>query len=336
MQTTTTPTDAPPITWEIDLPLLRGSEVVGSLAKVFGISGAIMAAFLSVLLLATGSPEAIPAVVAGSAVLAGIFFLLGVMASAVVFRGRMRMRYTVDGEGVRADVIDRRVKAVNRVALVAGVLSGRPSMAATGQIAIDQETEALAWTGAFRAVGDPRRCTVAFANGWRTLLVIHVDPELFLPVADRVRTEMATAGTTARAGRRGSPLPRMLLVTGVAVAASLLLFPLADAFDVDLFLPTVQLAFAVAMIWLVSLFGWVVLACLLVLLGGIVLSLVEVHDSILFAGETYRGFDVLSGDDIALLVLGAGAAAVLGWLAVRALRGRLPSMLERDMEDEGA
>ena len=90
-----------------------------------------------------------------------------------------------------------------------------------------------------------------------------------------------------------------------------------------------------ATIWLISLFAWVVFGGLLVIDASVVLSLLEVRQSMFTPGASNSGFDVLSGEDIATLALAAAGQAVLVAIGRAALRGRLPSMLERDMEDQG-
>ena len=52
--------------------------------------------------------------------------------------------------------------------------------------------------------------------------------------------------------------------------------------------------------------------------------------SYLYRGKTIRTLDILTDNDLAWLVLAAAGAAYLAWLSVRALRGRLMSMLVRD------
>lgn len=327
--------DGDDITWEADLPLLRGSEVLGDLVKVFAISGGLVALLLSLLLATSGEAEQIPMAVAGSAVLAGVLLLIGLLASGLLFGGRMRFRYVVDRHGIRITLVDRRARAVNRLTLVAGVLAGKPGGAGTGLIAIGQEEIALEWDGAFRATLEERRRTITFRNAWRRLVVVHVTPDLWSAVVERIQAEMRVAGTEARASRRTSPLPRILGLSVAAVVASLACFPLADAFDVDLFPLILVLCFAVATIWLVSLFAWVVFGGLILIDASVVISLLEVRTSMFFPGETYRGFDVLGDGDIAALVLALVGQAVLLAMGRAALRGRLPSMLERDMDDQG-
>jgi len=126
--------------------------------------------------------------------------------------------------------------------------------------------------------------------------------------------------------------PRTL---AMAVVASLLVFPLIDVSDVPLFLLFLMLCFAAAMIWLVSLFGYVVLGCIIAVIASVIADAASVRESFLYPGETYRHLDVFSEDDWVTFGIAGIGLAVLGTLAYRAIRGRLPSMLERDADSAG-
>ena len=324
------------LTWDIDVPLLRNASVVGDLARVFGIAALLMAGLLSLLLAANGDPESIPMVILLSGAIAGVLFLIGLASVAVIYRGRMRFRYTLTSDLARAELIDTTVKAVNRATIIAGILAGRPGAVGTGLIAASQESTEVEWDGAFRATYDARRRRITLRNSWRRLFVVYATPETWDAVAGRVGAEIAAHGTEARAARRTSPLPQVLGLSALAVVASLVVFPLSDQFGVSLLVLTIMLCFALATVWLVGLFGWVVVACVVLVAGQVAASMFEVRDSFLEPGTTYRHLDVLSGDDVVMVAIAGVGLVVLVALSVAAMRGRLPSMLERDAEDAGA
>jgi threonine/homoserine/homoserine lactone efflux protein len=103
-----------------------------------------------------------------------------------------------------------------------------------------------------------------------------------------------------------------------------------EEFGLDLFVTLLILCFALATLWLIPLFGWVVLAGLGWTCIELFLRLTEERHSYIFPGRTVRTLDVLTDNDVALFLLATAGAAYLTWLSVRALRGRLMSMLARD------
>jgi hypothetical protein len=331
----TSPDDsAPGITWEIEVPLLAGGEVVRTTFVVFALSALIGGSLVGLMLAVQGEWGAILPVFGMLGVIAGALFLVGLVAIVVVFRGDMRFRFTVDDEQVRCELVDTTARAVNRLTIVAGALAARPGAVGTGLIATSGEVTVLGWDGAFRAEYDPARRTIALRNGWRRLLVVYCTAENYAEVADAVRDRIAKHGTDRRLPA-GSPVPRMLGYTVLVVIASLVAFPLADVSDVSLLLLLVMLCFGIAMIWLVSLFGYVVIGCIVAVVVSVVADAVSIRESTLFPGETYRHLDVFSEDDVVTVGIAVVGLVVLGLLAVRAVRGRLPSMLERDAESAG-
>jgi hypothetical protein len=326
---------AAPTTWEIDVPLLSNGPIVGGLIRVFVIAVVIVGGLLTLLLATQGEWDAVGPVLLGCAILGGALCLIGLAAMAVLFGGRMRFRFTVDDERVRCNLIDRRARAVNRLAAVAGVAAGRPGATGAGLMAMSRETTEVTFSGSFRAIHDPRRRTITFRNGWRDLLVVYAGTD-YEAVARRIETAMDVHGTARRVPTVGrSPLPGTLARTAVAVVASAALFPLVDAFNTDLFVLTLVLCFAVATVWLIRLFGYVVLACLVLVAVGVGVSAVEVRESFLAPGTTYRHLEVFDEETWLTLAVGTAGAAVLATMSIRAVTGRMPSMLERDAETAG-
>jgi hypothetical protein len=185
-------------------------------------------------------------------------------------------------------------------------------------------------------VYDEARFTILLRNSWRSLMWVQCTPENYETVAAAMARHMREHRTDERVAGR-SPLWRSLGRTGLVVLAVFPLFAVADEFDAGPLLPILILCFALATVWLINLFGWVVIAGLVLLTGQVIASQFEVRQSIFRRGETYRAYEVLSDSDYALLALAAASAAVLVWLSVRALRGRwLSALLEgfKDMEGE--
>jgi hypothetical protein len=151
-------------------------------------------------------------------------------------------------------------------------------------------------------------------------------------VKAEVSRHMAQRGTAARL-QRGSPLPAYLGRSALVVLACLPLFAVADEFDAGLFLPLLALCFALATVWLVNIFGWVVLGSVVVLVVMVTASLIEVRESMLFRGERYTRWEVLDGSDWSLLALGGLGAGLLAWLCLGALRGRWRAALVADADD---
>ena len=322
------------LTWEIDVPLLNNRLVVGAIVRAFGIAAFIMGALLTLVFAIQGDWDSIPQVWVAAVLVGAGLIVLGLMIMALAFRNRMRFRFTVDGEGVLFETVDRTARAANRAAVVAGVLAGSPQALGAGLIARSQESQRVEWRGSFLADYEPRRRTVVFRNRWRRLMIVYCTPENYADVAERVRAGMECSGSADRVPST-SPLPRYLAYTALVIVASIPVFMLGDAFNVPLLIPLLLLCFALATVWLVGLFGYVVLAGIALVVGAVVVDALSVHESFFRAGETYARWTVYSGDDWALLVIAGVGLALLAWFAIQALSGRIPSMLASDAADMG-
>lgn len=327
------PQRAESLQWDIDVPLLTNRYMVTALAKAMLGAGGLVLAMVGLLLGFQGAWHAIPGV---TALLLGIsvgLFALGLVVMAFPFKNRLVSHFAVDADGVHLVVTDRTARGGNRLAFWMGLALGSGATAGSGLLAATQEKQSLRWGGAFRAIAEPATRSIAFRNGWRTLLRVYCRPENFSMVVDRVNREMAAHATTERTGRR-SPLGAYLARTLLVTVACLPILAVSDVFRFSLLPPFILLCFGVAMVWFLRPLAWVVLVMVAVIgLLGLSGALEERVSSV--SQAHYLRYQMLSGDSWALIALAAVGAAILVWLAIATLRGRIRPALEQDMIDGG-
>jgi hypothetical protein len=319
-------------TWEIAVPLLNNRAMVGGVVKAFGIAALLVGALMTVILGSQGDWDTLPPLLLMFAATFAGFIVLSLLVMAVVFRNRMRFRFTISETGVLAETIDKTAKAVNRLAIVAGVLGGSAQTTGTGLISASQETQELRWEGAFRAEYRPRSRTVVFRNAWRQLMTVYCTPDNYAEVAEHIRAAMERNETAERVSAR-SPVARYVGWSVAATVATLPLFMLVEEFEVSLLLPIGILCFALATIWLIGVFGYVVLAGLAATAWSVAANGLSTRESWFSPGETFARWTVYSGDDWAMIALAGAAFVVLGWISVRGVTGRMPAMLTADSAD---
>ncbi len=319
------------LVWETDLPLfspiMQAQWGGAMLATVV-----VMILIMAPIFISQGEWDALLGITAMAAAAGAGLWLLGLLIMALLFRGRYRVRFTLNSKGILCETIDKVAKTANRLALVAGILARKPGVAGSGLIAMSRESEAIRWAGAFRAVYQPKRHVILLRNNWRTLMWVQCTPENYAEVAETVAQYMAQRRTTSRADGR-SPLPRYLGHSLMVLLACTPLFPLSEEFHTSLFLPILILCFALAMVWLVPLFGYVVIGGLGTQIFLLIMDMLAVRESSYFPGEKYHGYEVISDSDISLLVLSGIGAALLLRLSWRFLKGRVFSALMADHMD---
>ena len=322
------------IRWEIAVPLLGDPLITGGVLRVFLLAAAISAAMMSVIFAVQGDYDAIGPVWLAFLVVGAGLALLGLLVMLLVFGNRMHCRFSVDGNGIVFETIDRRARTGNRLLLALGLLRGSAQATGAGLIATSQEQRSLRWRGAFRAEFLPRRHQIVLRNRWRRLLVVYATPENYAAVAARIGAEIERHGSAARVPAR-SPLPRYLGWSALLVLACVPLFAAVDAFDLSLMLPLLQLCFGLATIWLVGLFGWVLIGVDLAIVGALLLHAFDVRESWIHRGEHYLAWTVYDGSDWTQLAIMLAALALLAWIGWRGVRGKLPALLVADFDDSG-
>jgi len=323
------------IEWETDIRLMTHPLMLANFAKLIVITGAIMAALMSFMALVTDDAKAIPQMLLLTGICLGIIAVLFALVSLVFFRNRMHMRFKVDGKGAEVEMIDKRALAANKVAVVAGVLAGKPGVAGAGLIAASNTRQQTVWNAVAKVHFHKAWRVISLSNGWRTIVTLYCTEANYDAVASLVERAMSVRSPAAR-GKHKNPLPRLLLHTALIIVACVPLFHLPDLEESALLPALLVLAFALASLWLIPVLAWAMYACLGWLAVLEVLAESEMRTSI-FDGSSYRAYEVMSDNDYAQLAVTAIGAAYLVWLTVGLMRGRIRSALAGDMaEMEGA
>jgi hypothetical protein len=304
--------------------------MLANFAKVFVLAGGIMAALMCFMMWVTDQLRNVVPMLELIGICLGVVVVLCFLVSLVVFRNRMHFRFRVDDKSAEVELIDTRAKTANAVALVGGVLTGEPALAGMGLIGMSGTKQSAVWSAIVRARYHPACHTVSLSNGWRTVINLFCTPENYGAVAAAVYDTLAAQPPRER---RKSPLPMMLLRTALVIAACIPLFFLPNL-DQSATLPALlTMAMVLTAIWLIPVMAWAALAGLGWLAVLEAMAMNETHTSMF--GETYRNYELLSGDEQAGLVLAALGSAYLTWLSVGLLRGKVRSGLAGDMAEMG-
>ena len=324
----------PRLSWEIGIPLVTNPRMLRTFALVTALSMAVVVVLLGVVFGSQGDWDSVLTMAKIFALVGVGLFVLFVLVMGLVFGNRLRTRYTVDDEGIVQETVDKVGKVGSRLAVIAGILGRSPGTTGAGLIAMSNEVASLSWDGAFTVSAVPRRHLLVFRNAWRPVMEVYCTPENYAAVESLVRERMEERRTVERVEAK-SPLPRYLLHTVLVLAASFAVLVAHDAFDLDVLVPMIMLAFALATLWLIPLFGYVVLLTNALILFAFVMVLLEERTSMFRRGETYLHYEVFSDADWGHLVLALAGLAYLSWLSIRAVRGKLVSLLVRDQGDMG-
>jgi hypothetical protein len=327
------PTTAPvalPITWEFEVPLVTNRHMLAALAKALLGGALVVAALVALLLGLQGEWAVVPRV---AVLLVGIgvgLYALSLAVMALVFGNALRTRFVVDTEGVHFSTPDRVARAASRGSILLGAVLGSGATTGSGLLAAATTAQSLHWRGAFRCRPEPDTHSVAFRNGWRTLMRVYCPPAQYAAIVAAITAQMASHDTASR-NVRTSPLGAWLMRTALVIAATLPVFAVHDTFGFSLLPPFLLLCFGLATVWFVRPMAWVVLGLLAVIVVLMIAGALDVRVSYL-GHEPYRRLTTMSGDDWALTGLAALGLSGLLWLAVATLRRRITPALAADLE----
>lgn len=306
------------LTWKTNISLLTNPLILKQMALVVFGAGLFMGLLLSFMLAVTGDYGDIPMIWLISLLTTLGLGLLLCLIMLIFFGNKMSVRFTVDSKGVLWETVDKRARAAGRLAIVAGILGRSPQAAGAGALSVAREKEFVRWQDLSAVEYNKSRLMLTLRNSWGPLMLVVCLPQDYERVAAYAGKKVipAAAGPIPKRGLKllGKGLLRTLLVSLAAAPT----FRLSSwPFELDIFIPLLMFLFALATIWLVPLFGWVVIGC------AAILAL-----QIAWIGFFELGY-LYPPEIMAVTVSYAGLAYVV-WFSRNALRGKIRSVLMED------
>lgn len=279
-------------------------------------AGMIMALLLSFIFVVTGEVDAIPMIL-----LISFFSIIGLglllfLITLIVFGNRTRVRFTVDEKGAYWETIDRRAKTLNRLTILAGLLGRSPQAAGAGTLAAVREKEFVTWSQLALVEDNRRYLMITLRNSWRPVMMLVCLPENFDTVLNFANSKVDVRPVIKAKGEK--PLVKGLKRTILVCLAAAPLFYLTSPYvlNYDIFMTLLMFFFALATVWLVPLFGWVVIASSIIVAIQLIFSAIA-------------GFSFLYGYEQFICLLAFLGLAYLVWFSWSSLKGKiLPPLFE--------
>jgi anti-sigma regulatory factor (Ser/Thr protein kinase) len=89
----------------------------------------------------------------------------------------MRVRYTIDNDGILWEIIDKRAKIGTRLTIAVGILSGSLKATGAGMTAASRQAEYVGWKKLSGVVYDTRRRMITLRNRRRTVMLVVCLPD---------------------------------------------------------------------------------------------------------------------------------------------------------------
>jgi len=315
--------------WEISIPLVSNPFMLKMMLKVCLLSGGVMGALLTFLFAVQREFDAILPILLLTAATSALLFLLFLFVMLVILGNRMLLRFTVNNDGVLCETLSRTARTANRLAIIIGILAGKPGVAGTGMIGLSQEAVFAEWKSIFAFDCHERRQVIILRNRWRQVMILYCTRDNFAEIAEFVSLKTRPFETGTETATK-NPLPGLLLRTVLTMLACAPVFMLSYPFKIDLLIPLLTLCFALATVWLVPLFGYVVMVGIIVLTAMILADGLKIRHSRFASLGSYRAFELLNADEWLLLGLVVIGFVYLFRSSWRAVKGRVSSALISD------
>lgn len=318
----------PDLSWEISISLVNNPFIFRVSVQLCLITWLVMTILLGVVFLAMEDFDALWPMMGVMTLVTFALWITMLLVMLLFFGNRTPMRFTIDRGGVTGEILSKRSKTANRLLVLLGILSRKPAAAGAGLIASSQETQTFEWERVYAVRCDEKRRTVTLRNRWRSLITLFCLPENYDDVLEIVKQKIPSRLGDQK--REKNPLAALLSRTFLTVLACVLLFKLDYPFEVNLFIPVFILCFAMGTIWLIPLFGYVVIGATLFLAGILLFQGLQVHTSQYASLGSYLGFELLDGGEWFFMALVFFALLYLTWSSWRAVKGRDISALFLD------
>ncbi len=171
------------MSWSISLPIFKNTVVLKQLGLAIGIPLALVAIILIV-----ASGDGVYALYGLGLIAALLFFTW--LFLMIVYRGKYEMDFILDDNGALYRTQTGQAKKnriVNTLAIVLGVLSGKPAAVGAGTLAQSRQEELLLWNRITRVSYKPRSHTILLRSGPMNNIALFCSAENYSAVEDFVK-----------------------------------------------------------------------------------------------------------------------------------------------------
>ncbi|MBK8453482.1 MAG: hypothetical protein WAQ53_05565 [Thiofilum sp.] len=316
------------LVWNLDVPLVNNPYLFRASIKLSVLTWLVMVILFSLILGATGEWDTLPPLLLGATFAALGLWVLMIVVMLLFFGNRMPMRFTINARQVQCDITSRRSKWANRTLIFLGLISLKPGAVGTGLIATSQESQAFEWERIYSATYDSKHYRITLRNRWRDLITLFCLPENYEAAVNRVQASIPNHKQTKHSTK--NPIGSLLFRTVLTIIACLPFFQMPYPFEIDLFVPIFLVCFAVATIWLIPLFGYVVIATLLYIATLIIATAIQPHNSSYSSLKGYLEYELISGDEWVFFIIMLLCMTYLIRMSWRAVKGKDESALFLD------
>lgn len=169
------------IQWTREVPLLNNAYMVMDVLFVLLFSGGGLGAILVLIM----GFEEILAILRIVTIASGALIVLAFVTMGFVMMNDLEMTFTLNEKGIQTDINQKKTR-FNKVALVFGLLAGKPGLMGTSMLAMSREQSFVEWSSIQKAVMDDRKKVISLSSSLRLLSRLYCNSETYMETVEFV------------------------------------------------------------------------------------------------------------------------------------------------------
>lgn len=190
------PPAADGLEWESEMKLINNRFFLGDLVKWTLVTMLVCAAIFIPLFGSSGGKDGLFAALLFLS-LPAILIFLGTFIFVIIMGNRVPMVFRIDAHGVNMRSVSKRVKNINRTAMILGVLAGKPGMVGAGVAGASQENTTIAWQDLRKVRFHPVQQVIFLKGGILSRIRVYCTPQNYPSVEHLIRSHMPATANVA-------------------------------------------------------------------------------------------------------------------------------------------
>jgi len=317
------------ITWEINIPLLNNKFLIGEVISIFLITYTIIAILMGTIFLAKGEVEQIPTIFLILFLVCLGLFILSILVMFIILGNKLNLRFIIDKKGVLYEIIDKRAKNINNLTTILSLLLRKPAYSGSGLIAKSREVVFVNFKNVSNIKDIDNQKVILLKNEWRTLMAIYCSSENYEMVKNYLNEIFKNREVKMKESIK-NPLPKYIILSILTIIFTIPIFTLQYPFEINIFIPILIMFSTLSAIWVLSLLFYITIGTSFYIIFFIIIRAFEKVESTLF-NRQYFHYELLDINDIFSLIVLAISLTFFILISTYGIKGKLSSMLERDM-----
>lgn len=167
----------PLLAWDITVPLLTNRFMLTDFARWMLLTYAAMALIACLIGLFARDLKVFLGVIQLFGLICAGMTVLFVLIMLIFFRNRMELAFAIDEKGINALVASRKAKAGNRLAILLGILAGKPLAVGVGLTARAQERTRLEFSELRGVRFSPEPAVISLRDKWFKHVRLYCRPD---------------------------------------------------------------------------------------------------------------------------------------------------------------